>query len=221
MRVALLFLLSCLGFSFPAHAGLDEGIAAFESGDHDTALREFEPLARAGRIEAMLWLARVHDEGLEAPDAALPWYQKAAARGNAEAQLRLGDFHAEGIALPQDADQARLWYGKAAAQGNEDAMFALGVLHQDELGDVPEAARWFGKAAERGHAEAQYRFGLLLLGEAGLPKDESRAWLYLTLAAEAEVEDAQTALDVLELRLKPAQRAEAAARLEAWRKAHP
>lgn len=217
MRVALLFLLSCFGLSFPAHAGLDEGIAAFESGDHEAALREFEPLARAGRSEAMVWLARVHDEGLETPEAALPWYQKAAARGNAEAQLRLGDFYAEGIALPQDADKARLWYGKAAAQGNDDAMFALGVLQQEVLGDVTTAAQWYGKAADLGHAEAQYRFGLLLLGDAGVPKDEVRAFVYLSLAAEADVAEAQAALDVLELRLKPAERARAEAALTARR----
>ncbi len=29
----------------PARAGLDEGVAAYERGDYETALREFRPLA--------------------------------------------------------------------------------------------------------------------------------------------------------------------------------
>ena len=36
----------------PAWAGLDEGFAAFERGDYETALREILPLAEQGNVNA-------------------------------------------------------------------------------------------------------------------------------------------------------------------------
>ncbi|MDP2227059.1 MAG: tetratricopeptide repeat protein [Moraxellaceae bacterium] len=213
--------LSSFSLSASALASLDAGIAAFEGEDYPAALALFEPLAAAGNPKAMVWLARVHDEGMDDPAAALPWYQKAAQRGVAEAQARLGDFYAQGLGVEPDDEKALLWYGKAVAQGSEDGMFGLGVLQQESLGDNVAARRWFEKAADKGHADAQYRLGVLLLGVPGVARDVARAWMFLELAADAEHEEALTARDVLEINLKPAELARGRELLAQWQKAHP
>lgn len=201
-------------------AGFDEGVSAFENEDYGTALTEFLPLAQAGKVEAMTFLARTYDEGLEAVDKALPWYQKAAAKGDPEAQTRLGQLYDDGEGVEQDTEQAIAWYEKAAAQGDDEAQYLLGLHYDDDLNDNATAAKYYGLAAEQGNTDAEYRLGLLLLGEPGVSRHAVRAWLYLSLAAEAEHEDAGQARDVLELDMKAPELAQAKKMLVDWKAAH-
>ena len=47
--IRLMLVVICwLALVAPAWAGYDEGVAAFERGDYETAVREFQPLARQG-----------------------------------------------------------------------------------------------------------------------------------------------------------------------------
>lgn len=213
------FALSLSFLARPVHAGFAEGLAAFEQEDYERAVAELLPLARAGRADAMVVLARAYDEGLENIREALPWYQKAAAKGNAEAQTRLGLLYDEGIGVAQDTDAAMAWYAKAAAQGDDMAELALGRHHADDLGDNAEALRYFRRAAEQGNLEAQYRLGLLYLGEPGVPRNVVQAWLFLSLASE-QYEEAARAGDVLELEMKAADVRQAQKLLETWQKGH-
>ncbi len=41
-----------LALAGPASAGFDEGVAAYDRGDYETALREFRPLAEQGNADA-------------------------------------------------------------------------------------------------------------------------------------------------------------------------
>lgn len=215
----LLFLLSVV---VPATtlAGLDEGITAFENEDYQVALAELQPLAKSGKVTAMTWLGKVYADGLEQPALALPWFLDAAQKGDAEAQFRLGELYAEGLGVEQDEEQALVWYEKAARQDDNEAQLVMGIHEQEVLGDNPAARDWYEKSAGQGNAEAQYRLGLLLLGEPGISRQPARAWMFLSLAAEEEVEDAASDRDVLELGMKAPELAQGRQMLQEWQQRH-
>lgn len=224
--VALLVTLSLpLLFSTQAQAGIDEGIAAFEAENFNTAVNELLPLAKVGQTLAMTWLGRVYAEGLDDPVQAFPWYLKAAQKGDVAAQTSLGELYAEGQGVAQDEEQALLWFEKAALQGDDEAQFALGLHQEEVLSDNQAALVWYEKSAAQGNPDAQYRLGLLLLGEPGVARQVTRAWMFLTLAAADEIDEAAEARDVLELGLKPAEKQQARLLLqqwqEQWQQAHP
>jgi len=221
MRAVPVALLLTLLFSTPVQAGLDEGIAAFEAENFDTAVNEFLPLARAGQISAMTWLGRVYAEGLENPAQAFPWFLMAAQKGDAEAQTSVGELYAEGLGVEQDEEQALFWFEKAALQGDDEAQLALGMHQEEVLADNPAALVWYEKSAAQGNPEAQYRLGLLLLGEPGVTRQVTRAWMFLSLAAENEIDEADEARDVLELGMKPTEKQQALLLLQQWKQAHP
>ena len=78
---ALVFL---IGLAAPAWAGFDEGVAAYERGDYETALREFRPLAEQGEAKAQAILGVVYSKGGGVPqdDAeAVKWYRLGAEQG--------------------------------------------------------------------------------------------------------------------------------------------
>lgn len=220
MRPAPLVLLAALFATPLAHAGFDEGVLAFENEDYPAALRQFTPLAKAGNAAAMNYLARTYDEGMDAPEDAFPWYLRAAQKGDADAQARLAEMYDEGEGVEQDQAKAMEWYAKAAAQGDDDSQLALGEHAENDLADNAGAARWYEKAAEQGNAEAQYRLGLLLLADDGVKRDVPRAWMFLSLAADGDEEDAAQALGVLELEMEPSEMKQARALLAQWRRAH-
>lgn len=207
--------------SAPAQAGLDEGIAAFEAENYETAVSELMPLAKAGQVKAMVWLGRVYADGLEAPAQAFPWFLKAAQKGNAEAQTSLGELYAEGLGVEQDEEQALIWFEKAAQQGDDEAQLALGVHQEEVLTDNPAALAWYEKSSAQNNPEAQYRLGLLLLGEPGVKRNVTRAWMLLSLAAEAEIEEAVDALDVLDLGMTKIEKQQALLLLQQWKRDHP
>jgi TPR repeat protein len=82
-------------------------------------------------------------------------------------------------------------------------LFSWGVSAEDAL-DVANAAykrKDFDAALEilqplanDGVPSAQYGYGLLLVNGEGIPKDPSRGWTFITLAAEAGFAKAQGAL---------------------------
>lgn len=222
MRAILSILLFSTLFAVQVvHAGLDEGIAAFESDDMEKALVELQPLAMAGQVQAMTWLGRVYSEGMDDPVKAFPWFLKAAQKGDAEAQTRLGESYAEGMGVEQDEEQALFWFEKAALQGDDEAQLALGTHQEEVLADNAAALVWYEKSAEQGNSDAQYRLGLLLLGEPGVPRQSIRAWVFLSLAAQDEVDEASEARDVLELGMSQAELMQAKQQLHEWKKSHP
>ncbi len=56
-----------IGLAAPARAGFDEGVAAYERGDYETALREFRPLAEQGLASAQYSLGLMYDNGEGVP----------------------------------------------------------------------------------------------------------------------------------------------------------
>jgi uncharacterized protein len=140
---------------------LEDGVAAYQRGDHVAAMQILRPLAEQGDAAAQANLGLMYDTGRGVPQdyaEALVWYRKAADQGYAVAQFNLGLMYANGRGVPQDDAQAVVWYRKAAEQGDAKAQFNLGRCYRAGCGvekDEAEAVQWFRKAADQGHREAR------------------------------------------------------------------
>jgi uncharacterized protein len=105
-------------------ADFKKGVAAYESGDYATALREWNPLAEQGDAGAQFSLGWMYYKGQGIPlddKTAVKWYRLAAEQGHADAQNNLGDMYHEGNGVPQDNKTAVKWWKLAAEQGHAGA----------------------------------------------------------------------------------------------------
>jgi uncharacterized protein len=151
----LLFCFALLVWSaFAAKAGqIEDGIAAYHTGDYATALKLLRPLAERGDATAQDNLGVIYAMGQGVAydyKEALKWFRLAAERGNAAAQDNLGVMHAKGQGVAHDYKEAMKWFRAAAAQGNEAAQANLGVMYAKGLGvaqDYVRAHLWFNVAA--------------------------------------------------------------------------
>ncbi len=104
----------------PARAGFADGVAAFDRGDYETAMREFRPLAEQGDARAQFNLGAMYLNGWGVAQnhaEALKWYRLAAEQGAADAQFILGFMYGTGRGVARDYVAAGRWYRKAAEQG--------------------------------------------------------------------------------------------------------
>jgi TPR repeat protein len=131
----------------------EDGMDAAESGDYETALRLWHPLADQGNATVQNLLGQMYRQGTGVPQdyaAAMSWYQKAADQGNAPAQFNLGFMYFNGLGVPHDYGAAMSWYRRAADQGNTAAQLNLGIMYLQGLGapqDYVSAYMWFSLAA--------------------------------------------------------------------------
>jgi uncharacterized protein len=130
----------CVAGSCLAAQDFDKGLAAAQSGDYQTALAEWLPLAEQGNAVAQFNLGVMYDDGEGVPqnDAeAVKWYKLAAEQGDADAQYNLGVMYDDGEGVPQNDAEAVKWYKLAADQGNAKAQSNLGVMYANGEG-VPQ-----------------------------------------------------------------------------------
>lgn len=130
----------------------EAGYAAYDKGDHVTALRLLQPLGEQGdaRAQAVLGAINYAGRGVPRNDAeAVRWFRLAADQGDPSAQFRLGLMYSDGDGIPQD--QA-------------------------------EAARWYRLAADAGYAQAQYNLALLYTAGEGVAQDNVAAYMWFNLA---------------------------------------
>jgi hypothetical protein len=94
------------------------GAAAYDKGDYATALKEWEPLARAGGSAAQFNLGLLYYDGRGVPQdfaQAAEWFEKAANQGYTKAQHNLGAMYAVGKGVKRDYVQAYKWLSLCAA----------------------------------------------------------------------------------------------------------
>ena len=131
--VASAMLLSATSWSKDLAKGQD----AYFSGDYQTAMTEWQPLADAGQMDGQYGLGLLYANGFGVDmndDQALKWYGLAAEQGHAEAQANLAVMHANGWGVPQSNEMALKWYTLAADQGVTLAQVSVAKMHRDGFG---------------------------------------------------------------------------------------
>lgn len=164
-----------------AHAGFDEGMSAYQTGDYARAFKEWQPLAAQGEARAQYQLGLMYGagQGVAHDDAqALEWTRKAAQQGNAQAQFTLAMMYANGLGVSKDAVQALAWMRKAAQQGEVLAQNGLANMYAHGLG-VPQdkvlAYMIYTLAARGGSALAGKQRNLLAEDMSAQARDAGRA----------------------------------------------
>ena len=149
--LAVALLLGSAGVSWSQD--FQKGLAAYESGDYATALREWTPLAKQGNATAQFNLGQMYRKGDGVPQdykTAGKWFALAAKQGDASAQFNLGWMYDNGLGVPQDNKTALKWYRLAADQGNADAQYRLGMMYvtgKSVQKDYIRAHMWWSLAA--------------------------------------------------------------------------
>jgi TonB family protein len=176
-----------------------------------TAARWMQPAAEGGDEEAQFRLGGMYTYGFgvqKDTKAAYRWYRAAAEQGNLHAERIVGDDLIGGFGVPQDAAQGIEWKHKAAQSGDAEAEYELGYIYLTGTGipaeinpgyfyspskiiapDQVQGLHWAGLAAEQGNRKAQMMLAYdYRMGWSGLPKDETLAQKYFTLAADTPVQ---------------------------------
>jgi TPR repeat protein len=148
--------------------------------------------AEAGDAEAQNKLGDLYFDGTGVPEndqEAVKWYRLAAEQGYAEAQYNFGLMYYIGAGVIKNNQEAARWYKLAAEQGNDRAQYSLGFLYQYGEGfarNYQEAVRLYRLAAEQGNIMAQSFLGLMYLAGQGVAQSNSRAYVWLSVAAAQE-----------------------------------
>jgi TPR repeat protein len=176
---------------WPALAGWDEGLAAYQRQDWAGAVREFQPLADKGHTGAQARLGQLQLDGLGIPRneiEAVTRLTGAANSGDALAQYWLGRVYFFGRGVPKDPAMAVLWFSRAAAQDYSDALHMLGELYFNGLGvpkDEAKGAEYQRRCAERGSIACIDRVAGYYWDGRGVAQNRARAVEYAKRSAEA------------------------------------
>ena len=140
-----------------------KGQEAYNSGDYETALTQWQPLAEEGHADSQFGMGLLYANGFGVSlddDQALKWYQLAADQGHTQAQCNLAVMHANGWGVPQSDDEAFKWYSLAAEQGVAEAQISIGQMYWAGFGaaqDNVQARKWFTIASELGDFDAAFK----------------------------------------------------------------
>lgn len=152
-------LLSSISWS----ADFAKGQEAYNSGDYETAITEWQVLADEGDADGQFGMGLLHDNGFGvALDSlqATKWYLSAAEQGHGEAQCNLAIMYENGWGVPQSDEEAFKWYSLAAEQGLVPAQYSLGKMYKNGFGvasDNIQAHKWLTIAYEMGNNSARFR----------------------------------------------------------------
>jgi hypothetical protein len=143
IKAGLIVLVLLMSLADAVAAGaFDDGQAAYDRGDHATALRLWRPLADQGDAAAQSRLGAMYASGTGVQQdngVAATWYRRAADQGLASSQYNLGVMYDRGRGLPQSYTAAVAWFRKAADQSHPDAQYNLGVMYADGRGGLRQS----------------------------------------------------------------------------------
>jgi hypothetical protein len=164
LLVAFLALGACATTTVAEKASrFDEGVAAYDAGDFETAYRIWNDLAREDDLAAMRNVAQLLRQGKGvAKDSkrAFKLYMSAAEKGLVTAMANLGDMYLAGDGVDRNPQAAAAWYARAAAAGLSLAQWKLADMYDSGNGVPVDKARARGlleRAARNGYAPAQDR----------------------------------------------------------------
>lgn len=165
MRSRLFALLICLGatLSTGLSAGpLDDGLAAFQSGNYQQAFELWKPLAESGDAKAQYNIGLLFMNGLGVEKNAVyarELFRAAAKQGMVEAQYNLGLIYFQGISTFRRNYDAHHWWSLSAAQGHAASQYNLGMLYLKGMGtgkgkEIDKGLQLWESAAAQGYPEA-------------------------------------------------------------------
>lgn len=129
--------------------------------------------------------------------AAVTAWQGPAAQGDADAQFNLAQAYRLGRGVKADMAKAEELFGKAAAQGHINASDYYGLL-LFQRGERSKALPFVSAAADRGEPRAQYLLGIANFNGDNVPKDWVRAYALVSLAQQAGLPQAISALSQMD-----------------------
>lgn len=139
----------------------DEGVAAYDAGDFETAYRIWDALAREDDLAAMRNVAQLlrQGRGVEKDTArAFKLYTEAAEKGLVTAMANLGDMYLSGEGVERNPQAAAAWYARAASAGLSLAQWKLAAMYETGDGvpaDAQRARSLLERAARNGYVPAQ------------------------------------------------------------------
>lgn len=138
-------------------------------------------------------------------DAAIRAWQPLADKGDADAQFNLAQAYKLGRGVPMDLNRAEILYGQAAAKGHAQAADAYGLL-LFQRGERQRALPYIEASAARGDARAQYILGVAHFNGDIVKKDWVRAYALASLAQQAGLSQATSALAQMDQHIPLAER---------------
>lgn len=126
-------------------------------------------------------------------EAAVKEWKPLAAAGDPDALFNLAQAYKLGRGVPEDLEKAEELYGKAAAKGHVQASDIYGLL-LFQNGERAKAMPYIEASAARGEPRAQYLLGLSLFNGDNVEKDWVRAYALVSLAQQAGLPQAASAL---------------------------
>lgn len=132
------------------------GIDAFDTGDYETAILNWEVAAKQGFAAAQHSLGAIYENGHGVPknyQKAVYWYSMAADNGHTIAQHNLGVLYANGQGVRRDYKMAKDLWLASAQQRFLAAQVKLGTLYCHGYGvskDHAVAYAWYQLAAVQG-----------------------------------------------------------------------
>ena len=194
-------------FANVAQADVEAAWNAFDRVDHETALREFHPLAEKGDVHAQFMIALLENATTfsTGKNDGEHWLEKAVENGHPRALWTMGQrFNMLGRKDPKNYEEALRWFHRSADTGYPLAMANIAVMYEMGYGvalDIPEAVKWHKRAAEHGNTRSLWEIDRI---NAKTPVDRALAEFHLyqygigvrvlTLAADAGDARAQIAL---------------------------
>jgi TPR repeat protein len=142
-KVFLFFLFISVLFPIALNAGqIEDGTAAMDRGDYQTAYQLMYPLAEQGDATAQDCIGAMYCDGLGVEKdevEAAKWYEKSANQGNAQAMNALGAMYVNGVGVEQDRQKGLSYITKAAQSGLEVAKQNAYTLYYEEAqaGNIP------------------------------------------------------------------------------------
>lgn len=159
----------------------NEGVAAYDAGNHAAAFTIWLPLAQGGDVAAMRNVAHLLRKGLGTDKdlvRALAFYKRAAEAGLPGAQANLAMMYLAGEGTKRDAKEAARWLYAATRGGHVIAAHELAKLIEAGDGvpkDMAVAKALYARAAGAGYPPAKQRLAAL----GGAPAAADRAGLAL------------------------------------------
>jgi len=191
------------------HAGIAEGVAAYEKGDYATARIHFIPAANAGDPKGLHLLASLYYQGHGAEkdiNKAITLFSAAAAKGYVGSQANLGVMYHNGEGIEKNIPRAVEYYVAAAKQGDLQSAFNLGQIYRSGDGvavDYRKAAVFYQFAAKRGYIPAVNELGLLYAQGHGVKQDYVEAYGWIAYAAKTKDVQSTKNFDQLKQLLGP------------------